>query len=213
MSKIKNYNSKSLRQDFRLLRNDFKAVGKWQIPIIKKCEINIAGIELIPSDHVRIEAPINDISKTVHFFVEDDKLERYYQKPENYIRRLAQYQHVLTPDYSLYIDMPLTLQLYNTFRSRWCGAYWQYHQLSVIPTISWGETDSFEFCFLGIEFESVVAISTLGCLKSKESFLKGYFEMKKRINPKQVLCFGKAFSELGPEVINVSYNKASRRTE
>ena len=212
MTSIVDNRSKSLREDFHLLRNDFEAVGKWEIPLIKKCEVDVRGIKLLPVDHVRIKAKLEDIFKTVHFFAEDKKLERYYNKPEKYIERLAQYKNVLTPDYSVYADMPLTIQLYNTFKNRWLGAYWQYHGLSVIPTISWGEQVSFDFCFDGVEYGSVVAISTLGNRKSKKPFLDGYFEMKKRVNPQQVLCFGDGFPEMEEEVICISYLKTTRRS-
>ena len=31
-------------------------------------------------------------------------------------------------------------------KNRWGGAYWQSSGLTVIPTISWGDERSFEFC-------------------------------------------------------------------
>lgn len=182
------------------------------MPIIKKCKVDIAKIQLIGSDKIRINDTSSNISKTVHFFVEDNKLNRYYDYPERYLARLAQYPHVLTPDYSLYADMPMAIQMYNTFKNRWCGAFWQDYGLSVIPSVSWSTEDSFEFCFDGIEQGSSVAISTLGNLKPNEKlFLRGYFEMKKRINPEWVLCFGKAFPEMGKEVVLVEYPKITRR--
>ena len=33
---------------------------------------------------------------------------------------LNPYRGVLTPDFSMYLEMPAALQLYNTFRYRWC---------------------------------------------------------------------------------------------
>jgi len=57
----------------------------------------------------------------------------------------------------------------------------------------------------------VVAISTLGGLTDKELFLRGYYEMKKQVNPKQILCFGKPFSEMDSEVIFVDYLKTTGR--
>jgi len=35
--------------------------------------------------------------------------------------------------------------------------------------------------------------------------------LKERVNPAQVLCFGKGFSEMGDEVISVDYLKTTRR--
>ena len=205
------YSSKSLRQNPKLLRNDFQTTGKFSMPVLRKCTVDITSIQLLASDHMRITDNSANILKTVHFFVEDNKLDRYYNDPEKYLSRLAQYPHILTPDYSLYTDMPMAIQIYNTFKNRWCGAYWQEYGLSVIPTVSWSTENSFEFCFDGIDYSSVVAISTLGGLTDKELFLRGYSELKARVSPAQVLCFGKAFPEMGDEVISVDYLKTTGR--
>lgn len=206
MGTCKKYTSKCQRQNQRLLRNDYAAVGNWDMPLIRKCIVDISGIKLIPFHQIKSNDKLN-IGKTVHFFIEDSKQERVYNNPDRYIYPLAQYAHILTPDYSLYTDMPLAVQIYNVFKSRWCGAKWQEYGLTVIPTVSWSNNKSYEFCFDGIEFGSVVAISTLG-VKDKKVFLSGYYELKKRINPQQVLCFGaKAFPEMGEEVIFSEYTR------
>ena len=207
------YTSIKLRQSQKLMRNDFLKAGKWSMPIIKKCDVDLEKIQLIGSDKIRTSDRSMNINKTVHFFVDDNKLEKYYNEPERYLPRLAQYPHTLTPDYSLYEDMPIAIQIHNTFKSRWCGAYWQEHTLSVIPTVSWSTDVSYEFCFDGLQYGTVVAISTLGGLKNKKQFLKGYFRMKECINPKQVLCYGKPFSEMGDEVIFADYLKATGRSK
>jgi hypothetical protein len=166
--------------------------GKYGMPIIKKCDVDVSSIRLIGSDKIKSKDMSINIKKTVHFFIEDNKIDRFYKQPHVYLKSLAQYPHVLTPDYSLYADMPISLQIYNTFRSRWCGAYWQEYGLSVIPSVSWSTAESYDFCFDGLESGTVVSISTLGGLLEKNLFLKGYFEMVKRITPKQILCFGKS---------------------
>jgi hypothetical protein len=204
------YTSKYQRQNQKLLRNEYEADNKWGIPLMRKSQIQISDIKLIPFDHT-IEDDRFNLDKTVHFFLEDGKQEKVYDNPDKYISRLAQYVNVLTPDFSLYTDMPLAIQIYNVFKSRWCGAKWQELGLSVIPTISWSTNKSYDFCFTGIEYGSAVAISTLGGLKKKSLFLAGYFEMRERINPQHVLCFGKTFTEMGNEVIFVDYNKTIRR--
>ena len=73
--------------------------------------------------------------------------------------------------------MPLSLKVYNTFRSRWCGAYLQSKGIRVIPTVAWGEPNTFWFCFDGIEKGSIVAVSTLGVRKEKALFMQGYNEL------------------------------------
>lgn len=56
--------------------------------------------------------------------------------------------------------MNKALQLYNTFRNRWCGAYLASKDIQVIPTVNWGDENTFEFCFDGIPKGSIVAVST-----------------------------------------------------
>ena len=190
-----------------ILRNDYPRDSEWGMPIIKKSNVDISKIQLISADHVRISANPADVNKTIHFFLMDNKLDRFYNDPKNYIERFSQYQNVLSPDYSLYTNMALPIQICNTFKNRYCGACWQNYGLSVIPTVSWSTSESYRFCFGGIEYGSVVAISTVGCRNkaTKRSFLDGYFFMKEKINPHQVLCYGKAYPEMGDEVILFRY--------
>lgn len=68
----------------------------------------------------------------------------------NSLPRLSQYKFLLTPDYSLYADMPRAVQLYNVFRNRWRGAYWQAQGLTVIPTISWSVPKNDEFLIANV---------------------------------------------------------------
>lgn len=48
-------------------------------------------------------------SNGVHFFLDDYQFERIWRFPLDYGDRLADFQCVLTPDYSLYRDMPLPI--------------------------------------------------------------------------------------------------------
>lgn len=66
------------------------------------------------------------------------------------------------PDFSMYSDLPLAIQIYNTFRRRWCGAFWQEQGLNVIPSVCWGTSESYDFCFEGIEKGSIVAVLSFG---------------------------------------------------
>ena len=79
--------------------------------------------------------------------------------------KYSQYAFLCSPDFSTYINMPSWLQIANVAKNRWCGAYWQSKGLKVISTISWGNSASFEFCFEGVEENSIVAIGMIGCKK------------------------------------------------
>ncbi len=141
----------------------------------------------------------------MHFFLDDYKFEVMWNDPEPRLEKLRQYKGVLSPQFSTYYTMPTALQLYNTFRSRWCGAYLQSKGITVIPTVSWGKPESFWYCFDGIEEGSVVAVSTLGVKTEKDFFLQGYNEMLRRIKPEAIICYSKPFEEMEGNVIPIDY--------
>lgn len=116
---------------------------------------------------------------------------------------------MLTPDFSMYVEMPIALQLFSTFKNRWVGAYLQEQGISVIPTVRWGDLTSFNFCFDGIEKGSIVAVSTIGVKKEKSHFMLGYNEMLNRIRPSKIICYGKPFDEMKGDIIEVDYGETN----
>lgn len=187
--------SKELRNTDSFLRNTFYGIGKNDMPVIYKHEVDVNTISLKGFHNTKAK-DIGNAEKTIHFFMDDCKFERVWRYPEHYITRLKQYKYVLSPDFSLYTNMPIAMQIYNTFRRRWCSAYWQTNGLTVIPAVTWGDERSFDFCFDGIEKNSTVAVSTLGSKKTKEAFLKGFVQMCQRITPEKVLCYCEPFVEM-----------------
>ena len=133
------------------------------------------------------------------------RFESIYKNPDDKIERLKKFNAVLSPDFSMYTEMPVALQLYNCFRNRWVGAYLQQNGITVIPTVRWGGLESFNFCFDGIEKGCVVAVSTLGVKKEKSHFMLGYEEMRRRIKPEKIICYGKPFDDMKGDIIEVDY--------
>ena len=198
--------SKEARSKQTFLRNEFDVFGKWNIPSVKKCELDLAGVNLIGYPDIKTNDTDENKGRGIHFYIDDYKMEGLYYNPERSIHRIAQYKFVITPDYSLYRDMPKAVQLFNVFRSRWCGAFWQSKGMTVIPNVSWGDSTTFEFCFDGIEEGSIVAVGTIGCKRSKLAFMRGYNEMLKRIKPSAIICYGSPFAEMQGNIIPIDYN-------
>lgn len=129
----------------------------------------------------------------VHFFTEDYRFEQLWTSPDRFLGYMTPEHWCLTPDFSLYTDHPPAVHLWNLFRSRWLGAYWQREGLRVIPTVSWAGTKSHDYCFLGLPQEAVLAVSTVGVLKSQVAtklWKLGFQEMVSRLKPVQVVCCG-----------------------
>jgi len=97
------------------LTNDF-----WQMPIIK-------NNGYIPNDLIGFNYAKTTKNKNagVHFYLDDYQFERIWNYPEKYIDVLKEYDCILTPDFSLYMDMPMAMKIWNVYRSRQIGAYYQ----------------------------------------------------------------------------------------
>ncbi len=199
-----------MRQDPLFMRNDFETQGKWEIPLVKRQEFSFDNVRLIACSDTRRND--NEVNKQngVHFFVDDYRFRDVYNHPERTFSKYSQYAFLLTPDYSLYAEMGLWLQIANVAKNRWVGAYWQSKGLIVIPTISWSTASSFDFCFDGVEEHSVVAVGMIGCKDNHLGFMRGYNMMLERLQPSTILCFGTPFPEMTGNIISVDYRKSRK---
>lgn len=184
----------------------FDGVGEYGIPQIKpvtELDVNF----WLGFNYVKSTKKITP--KTgVHFFLDDPQFERVWNSPNQYIKYLKKFAAVLSPDYSMYLDFPKAVSVYNHYRKHWLGAYWQEHGLTVIPTISWMDKDSYEWCFDGEPEGGIVAVSNVGCMKNKEArkfFEDGYNEMLTRLQPKEVLFYAHSFGDYKGPVRYIRY--------
>lgn len=195
------------------MRYLFESSNKYGIPDLKAPTIQELPEPpscLIPYN-IRVRSEIGYTDAALSTFLDDYRIEAIFTNPEQSFQRVSKTNIAITPDFSIYQEFPLAAQIWNTYRNRWCGALWQSRGITVIPSISWSDERSFEFCFLGVEYGSPVAISTQGIKWSPEVteyFYKGYNEMIDRINPRFVICYGKVHKEMRnkyPDVLVKEY--------
>ncbi len=142
----------------------------------------------------------------IHFFVDDYQFVRLWDNPDAYLNMLSKFQAVCTPDFSMYTDWPKAVQIYNSYRRHWLGAYWQEHGIRVIPTIGWSDEESFDWCFDGDPTDSMVAVSSVGTQgdeRASRLFVRGYKRMMDRLRPSCVLFYGIIPEECGGNIIHV----------
>lgn len=175
---------------YNLQFNDLeRTAGKYQMPVIQKEIIN-APSKAIGFNYV---LSTQDKDGAVHCFLDDYQIERLWNSPETYVDKLIDFDCVFTPDFSLYSDMPIAMQIWNTYRSRLVGQIMQDYGVRIIPTVSWGLPETFEFCFDGIEEGSIVVVSTIGVKKDENAtkiWRDGMDEMIRRIKPCAIWCYG-----------------------
>jgi hypothetical protein len=171
--------------------------GKLEIPTIRKPDKIIIPNGLIPFS-VRTRSHKRD--EFVVFYEHDIRFRDVLIAPENYIEDFRSFTGVVSPDCSLYRDMPLCLQIANTYMNRAIGHYLQNRGIYVIPNIRWGDERTYttcelpeKFAFLGVEKHSIVSIGTYGCIRGKENrfhFRAGLEAMLEELDPTVVLVYG-----------------------
>ena len=129
-----NMKSYDVRNKNTFLRNSFYATDQYDMPFVYKQDVDLSNLIFIGFQNTKLNESKAKCNQTVHFFIDDYKYEAVWNQPNKYINKLSQYKQVLSPDFSLYTNMPMALQVYNTFRRRWCSAFWQAHGLTVIPS-------------------------------------------------------------------------------
>ena len=202
MSAARRPNKEELRL-FNLQTANFDGVGEYGIPPIAPTQY--VPVPFIPfSDAAAFRG---DCAATgIHFFLDDYRFARVWNSPERYIPMLRRFSCVCSPDFSLFVNTPKAIQIFNHYRKHWCAAYWQWNGINVIPTICWSDADSFAWCFDGEPVDGAVAVSSVGVMDSNEKkalFLQGYREMTIRLRPSTILHYGKPMDEIAGEVIAI----------
>lgn len=196
------------RNVFENFERDFDPIltGKYDIPVMEPthttCDKMLRYMDW---------KEVDDLSEYIaHFYVDDYTFAASWHDPDKYVDRLRQFKAVVQPNYSLYTDFPLALQILSCYRRQWIGAYWQSLGLDVIPCIVWGDERSYDFCFDGLPQGGTVAVSSLGVKKDPAwngktgtLFYDGWNEMMKRLNPETILYYGGHMDGLTGNVIEV----------
>ena len=101
---------------------------------------------------------------------------------------------VVPPNLIYYTDMPAALKIYNTYRMRAIGYWLGKNGIQVINNVRWGTPETYKYCFLGIPQNTMVCVSTVGCLGDKhdeDRFTEGLAVMVETLNPSHILMYGK----------------------
>ncbi len=167
----------------------WRVAGEYEMPVIRRCDEvpdRLMGFNYAKSVK-------QDERCGIHFFIDDYQFERIWRNPRQTIPPLSRFQCVLTPDFSMYMDMPMAMKIWNAYRSRMIGQMMQRQGIAVIPTLCWAEEATFRFCFDAIEPGGVVAVSTVGVARHREArkvWCDGMDEAIRRLRPATILCYG-----------------------
>jgi len=135
--------------------------------------------------------------------------------PDPYVKELRKYQAFITPDASLYWDMPFAAQIVNKYRNQTIGYYMQSKGIYTIPNVRWGDERTYitkmfpeKLAFLGVEKHSIVSIGSYGVVKNRQEklhFKTGLESMLETLEPEVVLVYGSMPDEIFKDYRNRTY--------
>ena len=163
--------------------------GKDEIPCI-------VTSNLIPKKIISFSKAISrkDYDCWIHFYEHDSEFERLWRNPTVYLPIIKRFKGIISPDYSLYYDMPLCMQVWNTYRGRALAHWLQENGVEVIPNVRWGDDRTFKTSCLGVENGKTIAVGTHGCiktLKGRNMFIAGFDYAINKLKPKAVIVYGR----------------------
>ena len=151
----------------------------------------------------------------LHFFRDDYVFERVWRKPDYYIDKMRPFKAVMSPDFSMYTDWPIAVQIFSHYKKHYLAARMQEAGMTVYPTINWSDERSFAWCFDGEPKHATVCVSSVGITRDKEermAFLAGYEAMMETLEPETILYYGNIIKGVTGNIIPIeSFSKSIAR--
>jgi len=134
----------------------------------------------------------------IHFYCDDQHFDSVKNSiwlfPEKALAIISHFSGVITPDFSTYSDFPDPIKRYNTYRMRAFGYWCKLMGIPVINNVRWGTSETWVYCFDGVEKNSVICIGTVASglrqLENRHDFNDGFLEMIRILTPETIIVYG-----------------------
>lgn len=165
-------------------------VGQYELPEVKPY---IGDIPMVLTPYAMKDT--GNTNGAIHFYVDDYRFTGMYMwgNLAHYTAQVSRYRTVIAPDFSLFLDQSRTLNLFQLYQNRVVTAAWQQQGLNVIPSVSWGNADSLDYCFDGLPQNSVLSIGGLGNAHHPsmlELWVYGVHKTIEKLQPAALIIYG-----------------------
>lgn len=131
------------------------------------------------------------------FYVEDWRFEAVWNDAVETMEKIRGkgFAGVIAPDFSIWRDDPMAVQLFNVYRARWCARYWQEVGIKIIPSLNWSGPESYDWAFAGLPVGAPVCsvqCRTTTSRRGKAYFLQGLVAAINKAETGIVLMYGGA---------------------
>ena len=161
----------------------YEASNDWGIPGTIPFFGDLTGIQWVEFCNI---AGIKDFSNIgIHFYIDDYKFNVVWNKPDKWLETFKQCRAVISPDFSVYTDMPKAQQLWNHYRRQWLAKYWQDNGVNVVSSATWDLLDPQPWALYGIPKGTSIARSFVS-RQMKEERIDGFIQVVEALEPHKI---------------------------
>ena len=167
-------------------------VAPYDIPRIGACQL-VPEKLIAFSESMSQKTP--DPEAWVHFYEDDYRFQRLWASPEAYMPRLRGFAGIITPDFSVFRNMPSAEKIHQIYRNQLLGARMQADGLNVIANVRLSGRDSIPYAIAGTPSNSTVALGLHGCPRSganRRHVLEEISIMCTELTPSNIVVYGSA---------------------
>lgn len=163
-------------------------------PMLIKQSISFKNKKFISINEISRLKNKNHKDYILLFFAEDKHFNGYYTKlwQNNRIEILQSFYAVCGLDFSTFPYGDEEENKHAIKKNRMFCTFCQHTDILCIYNVIWTGKESYDIAFNNVAQKSVVIVSTYRIMGNDDKiFREGYIEMKKRINPCLILCYGR----------------------
>ncbi len=134
-----------------------------------------------------------DYSQHVHFYENDDVIERFWNNPWNYMRKLSLFAGVVSTDFSTGPGIPDPVRRYNAYRNQLTGSWMQSLGLAVLCNVRC-HAFGCDYLLSGVPRRSLICVGAVGCIKNphdRARFEGGLMRAVQELEPAGMIVVGK----------------------
>ncbi len=136
-------------------------VGRYDFPVLQA--VNQMPHDLVPFHLAKYEKEPEH--KWGHYYTEDYRFTGMINNAGQYYDLLTKFEGWIGPDCSMYMDMPKAEQIMSCWLN-YSVTYWmQTNGILTVPNACWGDLESLNWAFDGLPENSILSVTTQGCLR------------------------------------------------
>ncbi len=144
-------------------------------------------------------------SAIMAFYAEDSRFESVWAAPDKWATKIINSGLLgcVTPNFSLWPQQAVAVHIWQVYRSRWIGRYFQEAGISIIPDVNWAPGTDYAVSFAGIPVNAPCISIQVQTFSSKSdedrhNVSSGIVAAVKMLNPQAILFYA---SKSGRELV------------